>query len=211
MTLAEAAVKLNSAWRRRHPGARPLPAVFLMTDPVRLPDPAPYLGKLPKGSGVILRCYGDGGRGRERLARARRLGAACRARGLVLLVAGDDRLAQAVRADGIHLAEWRLGRGAWARGAARSRRGLVTASCHGRAALARAGRVGVDAVLLAPVFATASHPGARAMGHRRFARLARPSPVPVYALGGVGPRTIARLRGSGAAGIAGIGALIGRP
>ncbi|HSR55898.1 MAG TPA: thiamine phosphate synthase [Alphaproteobacteria bacterium] len=208
MTIAKAAWELNSAWRRRHPDARNLPALLLMTDPERLPDPGPYLRRLPRGSGVIYRCYGEGPGRAQRLEQARRLRSACRRRGILFIVAGDDGLAQAVRADGIHLAEWRLRRGAWMRGPARARHGLVTASCHGRAAIAKAARAGADAVLLAPVFATASHPGARAMGHLHFCRLARRSRLPVYALGGIDPDNVGKLRRSGAVGIAGIGGLI---
>jgi thiamine-phosphate pyrophosphorylase len=208
VTITNAAVKLNSAWRRRRPGARRLPVLFLMTDPHRLPDPLPYLHRLPRGAGVIFRCY-DGKTGAaSRRVQARRLRKACQVRGLCLLIAGDDHLAAEARADGIHLGEWRLGRGAWKRGPARARRGLVTASCHGRAALYRAAAAGVDAALLAPVFPTESHPDARALGHLRFATLVRQSRLPVFALGGVGPGNIGRLKPSGAAGIAGIGAII---
>ena len=214
MTITKAAVKLNSAWRRARPGGRRLPVLFLMSDPDRLPDPRPYLHRLPRGAGVILRCYeGKSGDAPSRVQahyrrKAHRLRKACHARGLWLLIAGDDHLAAQARADGIHLGEWRLGRGAWKRGPARARRGLVTASCHGRAALSRAAAAGVDAVLLAPVFATESHPDARILGPLRFAALVRQCRLPVFALGGIGPANIGRLEPSGAAGIAVIGAII---
>jgi thiamine-phosphate pyrophosphorylase len=84
---------------------------------------------------------------------------------------------------------------------------LITAAAHGRAGLERAGRAGADAALLAPVFATLSHPRARALGVSRFAALVQASPVPVYALGGVDGANATRLRGTGAVGIAAIGAL----
>ena len=210
MTITKAAVKLNSAWRRARPGGRRLPVLFLMSDPDRLPDPRPYLHRLPRGAGVILRCYGANPGDAPSPVQARRLRKACHARGLWLLIAGDDHLAAQARADGIHLGEWRLGRGAWKRGPARARRGLVTASCHGRAALSRAAAAGVDAVLLAPVFATESHSDARILGHLRFAALVRQCRLPVFALGGVGPANIGRLAPTGAAGIAGIGFIIDR-
>lgn len=205
MTLANEALKLNSAWRRRHPGVRKLPALFLMTDPARLPDPVPVLRRLPKGAGLIFRCYADGADAKGRLVQARRIRTACRARRQVLLIAGDDALAHAVRADGIHLAEWRLARSGWKRGQGRARQGLITGAAHGPAALRRAIRAGIDAILLAPVFPTQSHPGAKTIGRLRFSVLARNSPLPVYALGGIGPANVARLRKSGAAGLAGIG------
>ena len=51
------------------------------------------------------------------------------------------------------------------------------------------------------------------MGPLRFARFCRKSPIPVYAIGGIGPRTAPKLKDSGAIGFAGIGAiqLPGRP
>ena len=75
--------------------------------------------------------------------------------------------------------------------------------------MARGGRAGADAVLLGPVFETASHPGGRTIGPLRFALWCRRSRVAVYALGGVTAATAKRLIASGAAGIAGIGALAG--
>ncbi len=179
-----------------------------MTDPVRLKDPGPYLHRLPRGGGVIYRCYGDSMPYTERLRHMWDLRDACHQNGLVLLIAGDDRLALEAGADGIHLPEWRLGRQSWHPRAMKSRGGLVTMSCHGRRALHLATKAGVDAALVAPVFATESHPDRPSLGPLRFATLVRESLVPVYGLGGISADTVGRLKNSGAVGIAAIGALI---
>lgn len=175
----------------------------MMTDERRLPDPLAVLDDLPPGAAVILRHYRAAAS--ERDALAHRLAAACRRRGLRLLIAGDARLAVEVRADGLHLPEAML-RSApltWRR--CRQRSWVVTAAAHSSAAIRRAASAGVDAVLLSPVFASRSHPGAPTLGPLRFVALVANSPVPIYALGGVDSHTIRRLTGSGAVGIAGIG------
>lgn len=204
MTIANAARALNLRAAARDRRARNLPPLILMTDEVRLPDPVAALDRLPRGSAVILRHYADGmdAPGRYRLARS--LARACRRRGLRLIVAGSPRLAAAVGADGLHLPEWMVAAGSLA---ARARRPgwIVTAACHSEAALRRAARLGADAALLAPVLATASHPTTRPLGAVRFAQLVQTSPIPVYALGGIGAAGARRLRETGAAGIAGIG------
>ncbi len=207
-SLAEAALRLKRAAlpcrtpsRSDLPG---LPVLILMTDPVRLPDPAAAIAQLPRGMAVIFRDY----EAPDRAATADRLRRLCRQRRLVFLVAGDWRLALAVRADGLHLPEGRVRHGdaVWRR--ARRPGFLITQAAHGRRAIAAADRRGIDAVLLAPVFATASHADAKPLGPIRFARLVRLSPLPVYALGGMTPGTARRLRGIRIAGIAAIGALI---
>lgn len=194
MTLANLA-------RRRKRGR--MPSLVLVTDDRRLPDPAPAMARLPPGSGVLLRHYDAA----DRVALARRLAALARRKRLCLLVAGADwRLAAAVGAAGVHLPE----------GVARSladpglrlwiRRGhVLSVACHDRAALARAAKLGADAALLSPVFATASHPGAATLGAGRFALWARAARLPVLALGGVNTRTSRALRF--AAGVAAISGL----
>ncbi len=189
---------------------RRLPPLLMLTDDVRLPDPLAAAARLPAGAAVVLRHYGRPAPERRALGRA--LAALCRRRRLRLLVAADWRLAAAVGADGLHLPEG-LARGgaglaaalAWRRQGGR----LLTVAAHGAAGLTRARRLGADAALLSPVFATASHPGARPLGPVRFAALCRAAGLPVYALGGVAAATAPRLRGSGAAGVAAIGALAG--
>jgi thiamine-phosphate pyrophosphorylase len=145
----------------RAPGRKPrLPDRWLLTDTQRLPDPLPAAAALPRGSGVILRHY-DWPRP-QRLVLARALARLCRRHGLVLLVAGDAALALAAGADGLHLPE---GLGHLARGLRRWRRDwIVTQAAHGAGAVARAAHGGCDAVLVSPVFPTASHPGAPGPG-----------------------------------------------
>ena len=194
-TLAEAAARLKRA------AGSDLPALVLMTDDVRLADPLPAAGALPPGSAVILRHY----RAPERASLARSLAAIARRRGLILLVGEDPVLARRVGAHGVHLPERAIGRA----GAVRWHRDwLITAAAHSHAALRSVAAAGADAVLLAPVFATASHPGARALGPQRFAALANACPLPVYALGGIDRARAQLLHGTGAVGIAGIGGLI---
>ena len=196
-TLAEAASRLKGA------AGSTLPALVLMTDEVRLADPLPAARALPAGSAIILRHYGVP----ERAALARHLAAIARRRGLLLLVGEDAALARRVGAAGVHLPE----RAIRLAGAARWRKDwLVTAAAHSRTALLAAAAAGADAALLGPVFATASHPGARVLGPQLFAALAQASPLPVYALGGIDGDNACFLRGSGAVGIAGIGGLIPR-
>lgn len=171
-----------------------------VTDAARVPDPAAMAEALPRGTVVIFRHYESP----DRTGLGRCMAAVCRRRGLVLLVAGDHRLAAALGADGLHLPEGLARHGVlspallWLR----KRNGLLTAAAHGPAALARAARLGADAALLSPVFPTASHPGAATLGPWRFSLTARRARLPVIALGGMSARRMARL--GHAAGWAGV-------
>ncbi len=198
-TLAEAARHLKP----RHP-VHSLPRLILMTDNVRLPDPAIAIRRLPRGSAVIVRernCE-------ARADLARRIKPLCRCRGVRFLIANNWRLARAIRADGLHLSEVSVRRASrrWMSG--RRPGWIVTSAAHSPRAVRLAAALGVDAVLLSPVFTTRSHPGAPTIGPLRFARWVGDSPLPVYALGGVDVPGARRLRHSGAAGFAVIGGLL---
>jgi thiamine-phosphate pyrophosphorylase len=204
-TLADLAERLKRRSRARMATRRAarLPALILMSDTRRLPDPERALSSLPRGSAVIFRHYDAP----DRAQRARRLVARARARGVRVLIAGDARLAAAVGADGVHLPEGlaRRGPGPWP--CWRRKGWLVTAAAHSRAALFRAARIGADAALLGPVFPTASHPERPALGALLLARLARTSPLPVVALGGISLLGARRLKDARLVGIAGISGL----
>jgi thiamine-phosphate pyrophosphorylase len=175
-----------------------MPALFFVTDALRIPDPVPIAQRLPRGAGIILRHY----EAPDRAALAHRLAAVSRSRGLVLLIAADPGLARAVRADGVHWPE------ALMRDARRSCIGLVTVAAHDAKALIRARSIGADAALLSPVFATRSGAHKHPLGPLRFAALARLSPVPVYALGGISASSARRLLHSGAVGLAAVDAFL---
>lgn len=176
-----------------------IPRLWLLSDAARLPDPCAAARRLPPGAAVIARDLAP-----ARLAELARI---ARCRRLRLLVAGDGRLALAHRA-GLHVPDRRPT--AHLLPFLRTRPGLLSAAAHGRVGLARARRLGADAVLLSPAFPTASHPGAAALGPHRLATLARRAQRPVVALGGIDGRTARRLPGV-VAGIAGIGAVAALP
>jgi len=152
------------------------------------------VARLPRGAAVLVRHYGLEASARRRLFDAiRRI---ARGRGVLTLLAGDAAQARAWGADGHH------GRGT------RRAAGLRSAPAHDAAEMRAAARAGVDVILLSPLFATRSHPGARPLGVVRFAALARLSPVPVIALGGVRPRHAGLVRRLGASGYAAIDGLV---
>lgn len=182
-----------------------MPGRWLVTDARRLPDPLPAIRRLTRGDGVLFRHYELSPA--KRLALARQVAGLCRRLGLVLVVAGNVRLARAVAADGLHLPQGLIGQTAIAE---RAGLWLVTVAAHDAAAIAQAARCGADAVLISPVFATASHPGAPPLGVLRFAALARDARrrgLAVYALGGITPASVARLRHVPLAGYAAIASL----
>lgn len=85
----------------------------------------------------------------------------------------------------------------------------VAASCHNLAELQRAETLGLDFAVLAPVQATASHPGVAALGWHALTELLEQINLPVFALGGLGRRDLDRALAAGAQGIAGISAFLG--
>lgn len=187
---------LRPAYVRSHA----LPRLLFLTDRRRVPDVVAIAGRLPEGSGVVLRDYGYA----KRAALATALREICTRRGLVFLVGGDLRLARQVDADGVHFPEAMFDRlKAFRREAPNL---ILTAAAHDRDALRRAADAGADAALLSPVFPTDSHPGAPALGLAAFKDLVAASPLPIYALGGLTARTVGRLDGLALAGVAAIGA-----
>ncbi len=129
----------------------------------------------------------------------------CHAVGAKLILNGDPALALSCGADGVHLTaqdaifkrevieKYWISNGL-----------LVGVSCHNRQELEQAVKIGADYVLCSPVRQTQSHPGLPAMGWKTFTYLCTNSPVPVYALGGMGPADEERVRAAGGYGVAGI-------
>jgi thiamine-phosphate pyrophosphorylase len=188
--LAAQALRLN-----REAGAPPIPSLYFFTDPVRTPDIAAIAQRLPRGAAVVYRHFGA----KNRLATARQLARVCRARGLILLIGADERLAQSVGA-GVHWPE-RLAP------PKRSQAPLVTVSAHTREAVARACAI-ADACVLSPVFPTKSSSSGEALGLFAAGQIAREAKLPVIALGGVNAGNARLLTGHGFAGIAGIDAFL---
>ena len=199
--MARVAATLGRRAHRRKPSsrrARRMPHLWLLTDPARTLDLAAAIARLPSGAAVVFRAFGAP----DAAETARRLRRLTHKRGLKLLIGADWRLAAAVGADGVHLPQRLMGLAARLR---RRRPGwLITAAAHDGAAIVAGGRLRLDALLVSVVFASRSPSAVRPMGAVRFAALARRSKAPVIALGGVNDATAPRLRGSGAAGLAGV-------
>jgi thiamine-phosphate pyrophosphorylase len=163
-----------------------------------MPDPLAAAARLPRGAAVIYRHFGAPDTAETAVA----LADLARARGLILLIGEDERLAAAVRANGLHLPERSIARLPGIR--ARRPRWIITAAVHDAAALRRAEAAGADAVLLSPVFPSRSPSAGEPLGVAGFRRLAEGTRLPVIALGGVNARTAPRLLRSGAAGLAAV-------
>lgn len=139
--------------------------------------------------------------GRDLCRLAERMRALTRRFGARLLVNDRADVALAVGADGVH-----LGAGSIPLSAARRLLGpgaIVGCSTHGLGELRDAASGGADYVTFGPVYATPSK--ARygpPVGVEALFRSCRESPVPVFALGGVGPERVEETIRAGAFGIA---------
>ena len=175
------------------------PRLWLMTDE-RVGDLLwPALERVPRGCGIVFRHHRTPAA--DRRALFTRVQAIARRRRLVLVLAGDARLAAWWRADGVHGPAHRPGK----------RKLLHTAPAHDGRELVSAMRAGADVIFLSPVFPTRSHPGARGMRPVRFGLLiqayrARQGEARIVALGGMGPGRARRMARLGAYGWAAINA-----
>jgi len=196
--LARAAARLNA-----QSGHTELPPLIFLTDDVRTPDPLPAIRALPRGSLVIVRSKNPQRR-RELAHAAARI---AQRHGLLLSIAGDAALAAETAADGLHLSDAETEKA----GRYRAKPWLLTAAAHSAHAVLRAHLSGAHAVLLSPIFATQSHTDRAPLGLARLRTIARTSPIPIYALGGIDAENVERLKNIPLAGIAAIGALIPSP
>lgn len=166
---------------------QPLPRLWLMTDERQGDGLFEAIARLPAGAGIVFR--------HDSLAEVARRDLFERVKGAApgpVLLAGPAAQAREWGADGSH------GRG---RG-----KGMRSAPVHSLAEIRAAEREGAAFVFLSPAYPTRSHPDARALGLARFAWLARRTPLPVIALGGMNPARGRRLASFGAYGWAGIDA-----
>lgn len=174
-----------------------------MTDPARVPDPVRSAQRLPEGSAVIYRHFGDP----NRVNIAHKLRKVTASRGQQLLIGDDPALMETVGADGVHFKRDPY---------------LVAAQClrdrAPDALISMAGLKGetakyfgdlscLEGILLSSVFASDSPTAGMPLGIVKFAQLCTTLPVPVFALGGINAQTVSKLKSSGAAGFAAIGGL----
>jgi thiamine-phosphate pyrophosphorylase len=200
--LLRVARRLRFAARIAPRARRRLPLLLFLTDPDRAPEPWRAAERLPRGSAVVFRAFGRP----DAIPAGLKLKAVAHRRGLRLLLGADPALAAAIGADGVHLPQ-RLAHRAGA--LRRAHPGwIVTAAAHSRPAVLAAARAGACAVLVSPVFESRSPSAGRPLETARLAALVRASGVPVYALGGVDAKSARRLIGTGAAGLAAVGAFL---
>jgi thiamine-phosphate pyrophosphorylase len=174
---------------------RALPRRWLMTDE-RLGERLwTAIARLPDGeSGVVFRHYATPPE--ERAALARLVAETCRARGIMLAVARDCRLAQELAADFVHNPAEPCGLS-------------VSMSVHTMADARTASSSGAALVFVSPVHATHSHAGQVPLGPARAAEMALAAGVPAIALGGMDEAAFAALPSGVFHGWAGIDAWIG--
>ena len=129
---------------------------------------------MPRGSGFVFRHYHlDPGPRRTRFEALARL---ARSRGHVVALSDTPRTARQWRADAV------VGPPLRVEGAA----GLLRfATVHDFRELGEAVRAGADAAFLSPIFATRTHPDKATLGPVRALTMARHSPIPIVALGGM--------------------------
>jgi 8-oxo-dGTP diphosphatase len=128
---------------------------------------------------------------------ARKVCIASHSHGAKVLLNADAVLAREVGADGVHYASRELAR------LSEHPAGLLAGgSCHDTAELEQAMKLGLDLVVLGPVKATASHPGAAGLGWERFGQIARGASLPVYAIGGMANGDMEDAWSAGAHGVA---------
>jgi thiamine-phosphate pyrophosphorylase len=165
-----------------------LPRLLVLTDEARGYGLDAQLKKWPRGAAFVERTYG------KPPTRA-----SYRTKGPLRLATTTPRLAREAGLNGVHWPAARLKhRKACLMG------GLIeTASAHTGLEIARVRQLGLDGVLISTAFSSNSPSAGRPMGPCRIAFLARMFPnVPLFALGGVNPRTAKRLIKTGLYGVA---------
>lgn len=180
-----------------------VPQMWLITDERQGDALLASAQALPPGSAILFRHYATPLGLRRQLFKALRQIAD--RQGHWLFLADNVATAKRWRADGVHLAAVHNNQMQATR-YARSCGLLVSMTAHDDAEMRQANRL-ADIIFVAPVYATASHPGEATLGEGGFARLAMVARRPVIALGGMTAHRFNGLVDKGADGWAAIDGL----
>lgn len=158
----------------------PLPRLWLMTDERMGEGLFETIAALPARSGIVFRHYSLAPS--ERRVLLRRVKRLARRHAHIVTVGGTNH-----------------GR----------RKGAITSPVHSIPERIAAERAGAKLLLISPVYATRSHPGAVPLGRVRFGMLVRGAKAPVIALGGMNAKRAKSLRSFNIHGWAAIDSLSG--
>ena len=128
----------------------------------------------------------------------------CRRHQVRLVLNAEASLLGQVHAHGLHLTSRRL---CAVKSRPLDRKHLVSASCHTLDEVLHASRAGLDYIFLGPVREKVSGVPHEVLGWKQFARLARESAIPVFAIGGLGAADIDIAIAHGGQGVAAIRAV----
>ncbi len=177
---------------------KPAPRLLFFTDPLRTPDPQGVAERLPPGAAVVFRAFGAP----DAEARGQKLRQITYRRGLLLLIGANAELAERLGADGLHLPERMTAELPAIR--ARHAHWWLTVAAHGEDAARAGAAAGADALVVSPIFSSASPSAGPPLGVEALKRIVAAVPTPVYALGGVRASTVDQLLDSGIIGIAAV-------
>jgi thiamine-phosphate pyrophosphorylase len=174
------------------------PLIF-MTDPDRVPDPVSVARRLPEGSTIIYRHFGNP-------EHAEDLRQITRERGQQLLIGNDPELAEKIHAQGVHFARdpklvgpitWRAKHPDWIITMAGLKDGGYLAPLDS-----------LDALFVSSIFPSRSASAGTPIGVETLKDRAARLPVPIVGLGGIDAGTAPALLGTGIIGLAAIEGLI---
>ena len=169
--------------------------LYAITDGPR-PDLAAAAEAALRGGAAVLQYRDKSDDAQRRRCEADALLAACRRRGVPLIINDDIELAAATGADGVHLGELDA-----SVAAARARLGpqaIIGVSCYDDLGRARAAAAaGADYLAFGAFFASPTKPRAR-RATPNLLRAAKPLGLPLVAIGGITPENAATLIAAGA-------------
>jgi len=190
--------RIAQSLRATGPACRLSPLVF-MTDPERVENPMAIAKKLPRGSAIIYRHFGNP-------VQAEALRALTRDKGQQLLIGNDPELAESINADGVHFArdpllegprKWRAKYPDWVITMAGLKSGDYLSPFEP-----------LDALFISAVFPSRSPSAGEPLGIAALKSRAAHLPVPVYALGGITAANAFKLYETHITGLAAIEGLI---
>ena len=149
--------------------------------------------KIPKKSAFLLRSYET----KKRKKIAKQLLKFCKIKKIKLLIGSDIKLAEDIKADGIHFPEYMIKKNKinWIgiKNVKSKKRWIITTSVHSIQSLKKAEGLDIDAGLLSPVFPSKSHPNSKNLGLNKFSKIVKKTKLPIYALGGINIKNVKSL------------------